>query len=156
MSCCHYQPTGDGFDSAFTVDASRITFGRGCLAELGQRAAALGMTRVALCSDATVAQLSIFDTAQRSLRAAGLDVVPYTDAHVEPTDESFRRAAEFATEAKPDGYVSVGGGSVIDTAKAANLYASHPADFLSYVNAPVGDGTPVPGPLAPHIACPTT
>jgi hydroxyacid-oxoacid transhydrogenase len=156
MSCCHYQPAGDGFDSAFTVDASRITFGRGCLAELGERAAALGMTRVALCSDATVAQCSFFDTAQRSLRAAGLDVVPYTDTHVEPTDESFRRAAEFATEVKPDGYVSVGGGSVIDTAKAANLYASHPADFLSYVNAPVGDGTPVPGPLAPHIACPTT
>jgi alcohol dehydrogenase class IV len=57
---------------------------------------------------------------------------------------------------KPDGYVSVGGGSVIDTAKAANLYASYPADFLAYVNAPVGAGTPVPGPLAPHIACPTT
>ena len=45
---------------------------------------------------------------------------------------------------------------MIDTAKAANLYATHPADFLSYVNAPVGDGTPVPGPLTPHIACPTT
>ena len=45
---------------------------------------------------------------------------------------------------------------MIDTAKAANLYASYPADFLSYVNPPVGDGTPVPGPLKPHIACPTT
>ena len=45
---------------------------------------------------------------------------------------------------------------MIDTAKAANLYASHPADFLSYVNPPVGEGTPVPGPLKPHIACPTT
>jgi alcohol dehydrogenase class IV len=156
MTCCHYQAAGDGFESAFTVDASRITFGRGCLEELGARASALGMTRVALFSDASVAGLSIFDTAQRSLRAAGLDVVPYTDVHVEPTDESFKRAAAFASEAKPDGYVSVGGGSVIDTAKAANLYASHPADFLSYVNAPVGSGTPVPGALAPHIACPTT
>jgi hypothetical protein len=48
MSCCHYQPTGDGLDTAFTVDASRITFGRGCLEELGDRAQALGMTRVAL------------------------------------------------------------------------------------------------------------
>ena len=34
-----------------------------------------------------------------------------------------------------------------DTAKAANLYASHPADLLHYVNAPVGAGAPVPGPL---------
>jgi alcohol dehydrogenase class IV len=156
MSCCHYQPAGDGFDSAFTVDASRITFGRGCLEELGDRAAALGMTRVALFSDAVVARLPVFDTARRSLRAAGIDVIAFTDVHVEPTDESFRKASAFASEVKPDGYVSVGGGSVIDTAKAANLYASYPADFLAYVNAPVGAGTPVPGPLAPHIACPTT
>lgn len=156
MSCCHYQPTGDRLDTAFTVDASRITFGRGCLGEVGDRASALGMTRVALFSDPVVAGLEIFDTARRSLHAAGIDVVPYTDVHVEPTDESFTRAAAFASEAKPDGYVSVGGGSVIDTAKAANLYATHPADFLAYVNAPVGEGTPVPGPLQPHIACPTT
>ncbi len=156
MSCCHYQPTGDGLETAFTVDASRITFGRGCLEELGDRGAALGMTRVALFSDAGVAALEVFDTAQRSLRAAGIDVVEYTDVRFEPTDESFKRAADFASETRPDGYVSVGGGSVIDTAKAANLYATHPADFLSYVNAPVGDGTPVPGPLTSHIACPTT
>lgn len=57
---------------------------------------------------------------------------------VEPTDASFADAVAFATAARPDGYVSVGGGSVIDTAKAANLYASHPADLLAYVNAPVG------------------
>jgi hydroxyacid-oxoacid transhydrogenase len=156
MSCCHYQPTGDGLDTAFTVDASRITFGRGCLNELGDRATALGMARVALFTDPVVAELEIFDTARRSLRDAGIDVLAYTDVHVEPTDESFIRAAAFASEAKPDGYVSVGGGSAIDTAKAANLYASHPADFLTYVNPPVGEGTRVPGPLKPHIACPTT
>jgi hydroxyacid-oxoacid transhydrogenase len=156
MSCCHYQQAGAGFESAFTVDASRVTFGRGCLDEVGDRASALGMTRVMLCSDASVAPLAIFDKARRSLLTAGLDVVPYLDVHVEPTDESFRRAAAFAAEVKPDGYVSVGGGSVIDTAKAANLYATYPADFLSYVNAPVGAGAPVPGPLRPHIACPTT
>ena len=156
MSCCHYQPAGDGLDTAFTVDASRVTFGRGCLSEVGDRAAALGMTRVALFSDATVATLEHFDTVHRSLRAAGIEVVPYIDVQVEPTDESFTRATAFASDAAPDGYVSVGGGSVIDTAKAANLYASHPADFLTYVNPPIGEGISVPGPLKPHIACPTT
>jgi alcohol dehydrogenase class IV len=151
MSCCHSE-----FDTAFTVDASRITFGRGCVREVGDRATALGMRRVALFSDASVARLEFFDTALQSLRDAGLDVVTYTESSVEPTDESFRAATAFATETKPDGYVSVGGGSVIDTAKAANLYATHPADFADYVNAPIGAGRPVPGPLAPHIACPTT
>src|SRR6185437_12519094 len=44
----------------------------------------------------------------------------------------------------------------IDTAKAANLYATYPADFLTYVNPPIGQGKPVPGRLKPLIAVPTT
>jgi hydroxyacid-oxoacid transhydrogenase len=156
MVCCDFPALAEGCDGAFTVDSSRITFGRGCLAELGDRAAALGMRRVALFSDVGVAGLPIFTTAHDSLVAAGVDVVTYTGVHVEPTDASFAEAARFAQEVIPDGYVSVGGGSVIDTCKAANLYATHPADFLAYVNAPIGEGKPVPGPLKPHIACPTT
>jgi hydroxyacid-oxoacid transhydrogenase len=156
MGCCHYHPVGEGCDTAFTVDTSRITFGRGCLAEVGDRARALGMKRVALFSDERVARLAHFEKVYQSLSAAGLDVAVYTDVHVEPTDRSFLEAARFAADARPDGYISLGGGSVIDTCKAANLYATHPANFLTYVNAPVGDGLPVPGPLRPHIACPTT
>ena len=44
----------------------------------------------------------------------------------------------------------------IDTAKAADLYATYPADLLTYVNAPIGQGVAVPGPLKPLIAVPTT
>ena len=76
--------------------------------------------------------------------------------HVEPTDASFLEAARFAREGRFDGYVSVGGGSVIDTCKAAALYATYPAELLAYVNAPLGEGRAVPGALPPHIACPTT
>jgi alcohol dehydrogenase class IV len=156
MGCCHYDAPEPGCDGAFTVDASRITFGRGCLAEAGERARSLGMRRVALFTDAWLKKLPHFDTLHRSLRAAGLDVVVFSEVRVEPTDGSFLAAARFAAEARPDGYVSLGGGSVIDTCKAANLYATHPADLLDYVNAPVGLARAVPGALAPHIACPTT
>ncbi|MBT4608549.1 MAG: iron-containing alcohol dehydrogenase, partial [Gemmatimonadetes bacterium] len=76
---------------------------------------------------------------------------------VEPTDASFQEAIQVATEGAFDGYIAVGGGSSIDTAKAANLYATHPPDnFLDYVNAPIGAGKPPPGPLKPLIAIPTT
>jgi hydroxyacid-oxoacid transhydrogenase len=156
MACCEVPIPAEDCDGAFTVDSSRVTFGRGCLAEVGDRAGALGLRRVALFSDAGVAKLPIFATARDSLLAAGIDVVAYTEAHVEPTDASFQDAARFAQGVDPDGYVSLGGGSVIDTCKAANLYTTYPADFLTYVNAPIGEGKPVPGPLKPHIACPTT
>jgi alcohol dehydrogenase class IV len=157
MGCCHAYFANNGIgDDAFTIDSSRLTFGAGCLKEAGDQAKALGMTRIAIYTDRRVRELSHFATVIASLKAAGLDYAVYDEVKVEPTDESFKRAARFAQEGKFDGFVSVGGGSVMDTCKAANLYSSHPAEFLAYVNAPVGGGTPVPGPVKPHIACPTT
>jgi hydroxyacid-oxoacid transhydrogenase len=131
-------------------------FGRGALAELGEHARGLGLYRVALFTDPRVAALPCFATAHAALRSAGIDAVVYDEVEVEPTDRSFLAAARFAAQGHFDGFVSVGGGSVIDTAKAAALYATYPADLLTYVNAPVGRGQSVPGPLPPHLACPTT
>ena len=103
-----------------------------------------------------VARLEAVRVVTGSLKTAGIDLAVYDEVRVEPTDQSFQQAARFAKEGRFDGFVSVGGGSTIDTCKAANLYATYPAEFLAYVNAPIGDGRPVPGPLRPHIACPTT
>ena len=158
--CCRYYGlegvAGHEGDAAFSVEVNHFTFGPGCLREAGSHARSLGMHRVALYTDKQVRDLPYVATVKRSLEAAGIDVAIYWECEVEPTDRSFKAAAAFAQEGRFDGFVSVGGGSVIDTAKAANLYASHPDDFLAYVNAPIGQGKPVPGPLKPHIACPTT
>jgi hydroxyacid-oxoacid transhydrogenase len=157
VSCCHhYYALAEGCESAFSVDMSKITLGPGCLAEAGQRLSARAVKRVAVFTDSRIKEMPFFQTLMDSLLRAGLDVALYDRVQVEPTDQSFLEAARFAAEANPDGYLSIGGGSVIDTCKAANLYATYPADFLAYVNAPVGEGRPVPGPLKPHIACPTT
>ena len=151
--------------------------------ELGPDAARLaGETpRVAVITDKVVADLEIFEVtasccrllmtarpsvptkccpciqdAISSLRRAGLDFGVYDEVMVEPTDASFEDAARFAADGKFTAYVSVGGGSVIDTCKVANLLATHPAPLMDYVNAPLGKAVPVPSPLQPHIACPTT
>ena len=156
MICCHYPSARAGGDGAFTIDASRVTFGRGCIAELGDRARSLGMRRVALFTDPRVATLAIFERARRSLVSAGLELELYDGVRVEPTSASFEEAARFALGATVDGFVSVGGGSVLDTAKAASLLSSYPAPLRAYANLPVGEARPVPGPLRPHLACPTT
>lgn len=143
-------------ETIFTVDPVPLKYGHGALAELGGDARGLGMTRVGLFTDRTVAGLPCMATALAALREAGLDVVVYDAVEVEPTDRSFAAAAAFAQSARLDGFVSLGGGSVMDTAKAANLLSTWPDDLLAYVNAPVGGAKPVPGPLKPHIACPTT
>ncbi|MGC2856418.1 hydroxyacid-oxoacid transhydrogenase [Novispirillum sp. DQ9] len=143
-------------ETIFTVDPVALKYGAGALRELGADATAAGMRRVLLVTDPTLAALPPVATATEALKAAGLEVVIFDRVRIEPTDTSFREAAAFAVEAKVDGFVSIGGGSVIDTAKAANLYSTYPADFLDYVNAPLGRAKPVPGPLKPHLACPTT
>ena len=53
MACCEVSIAAKDCDGAFTVDASRVTFGRGCLREVGDRARALGMRWVALFTDAS-------------------------------------------------------------------------------------------------------
>jgi hydroxyacid-oxoacid transhydrogenase len=157
MACAHGWLAEAG-DLAFSIDASKLVFGRGALVEIGDhlRAECAAGARVALFTDRTVGALEHVAIAHRSLSAAGYDVAVYDDVAIEPTDASFLAAARFAREGRFDAYVSVGGGSVIDTCKAAILYATYPADFLTYVNKPVGAGEPVPGPLPPHVACPTT
>jgi alcohol dehydrogenase class IV len=156
MGCCHYYAPSEGGDEAFAVDLSTITFGKGVLREAGDHARALGLERIALVTDKRLAASEHVAAVKKALGAAGVDFALYDEVRIEPTDESFQAATRFAQQGKFDGFVSVGGGSVIDTAKAANLYSTYPAEFLTYVNAPIGGGQPVPGPLKPLIACPTT
>jgi hydroxyacid-oxoacid transhydrogenase len=148
--------TSTTFETGFTMDTSSIKFGSGMTREAGYDAARHGCRRVMLVTDERLAPSTPVSIAAQSLRDAGVDAVIYDRVRTEPTDASFREAIAFAADGAFDGYVAVGGGSVIDTAKAANLYATYPADLLAYVNAPIGEARPVPGPLKPLIAIPTT
>lgn len=156
MACCHHYAFTEHGDEIFSVDASAIKFGPGALREVGDDAGALGLKRVALYTDRLLSESSHVAQVRKALQGAGIDVVVYDEVRVEPTDVSFQAASRFAMEGDFDGFVSVGGGSVIDTCKAANLYSTWPAQFMDYVNPPIGNGVAVPGPLKPHIACPTT
>ena len=143
-------------ETIFTMNMSSIKFGAGATREVGYEMKQLGAQRVMVAADPALVYEEPVSITLASLRGAGLDAVLFDRVRIEPTDVSFKDAIQFATEGNFDGYVAVGGGSTVDTAKAANLYATYPADLLTYVNAPIGQGQPVPGRLKPLIAIPTT
>jgi hydroxyacid-oxoacid transhydrogenase len=144
-------------DIAFEMAVSSVRFGVGVTREVGMDLADLGATRALVITDPTLAQMRPVEIVMQSLRDAGVPATLYDRVRVEPSDESFLDAIAFAREGAYDAFVAVGGGSTIDTAKAVNLYTTcPPADFLDYVNPPVGKGLPVPGPLKTLIAIPTT
>jgi len=142
---------------AFEMAASSIRFGPGVTREVGMDLADLGARKALVITDPLLAGMAPVQTVLESLENAGVDFVLYDRVRVEPTDDSFLDAIAFARQSPYDAYVAVGGGSTIDTAKAVNLYVTYPpADFLDYVNPPIGKGIPVPGPLKPLFAIPTT
>jgi hydroxyacid-oxoacid transhydrogenase len=143
-------------ETRFTIDTSSIKFGPGATREIGDDLRRFGVRRAMVVTDPRLAAGETVAIVREALREAGVEAVVYDRVRVEPSDRSFQDAAAFARDGAFDGYVAVGGGSVIDTAKAANLYATWPDDFLAYVNPPIGAGKPVPGPLRPLIAVPTT
>ncbi|HET7786525.1 MAG TPA: hydroxyacid-oxoacid transhydrogenase [Myxococcales bacterium] len=143
-------------ENAFELAASSIRFGRGVTREIGMDLAEMKARRVMVLTDPNLARLAPVATVLESLRDNKVSYALFDRVRVEPTDLSFKEAIEFAAHGRFDAFVAVGGGSTMDTAKATNLYDTWPADFLDYVNAPIGKGLPCPGALKPLIAVPTT
>jgi hydroxyacid-oxoacid transhydrogenase len=146
----------DDRERVFTLEATPVKFGPGAVADAGWELARLGVKRALLVTDPRLFEVGIPDRVRESIEAEGIKVVVYERARVEPTVDSLQDACDFALDAAVDGFVSVGGGSSIDTAKVANLIVSHPAEVMAYVNPPVGEGRKPPSPLLPHLAIPTT
>jgi hydroxyacid-oxoacid transhydrogenase len=143
-------------ETVFTLEATPVKFGPGAAGDAGWELARLGVTRALLVTDPGVAAAGHPDRVRAAVEAAGIEVVVFDRARVEPTLASLEEAAAFARDARVDGFVSVGGGSSMDTAKVADLVLSHPAPVMDYVNPPVGEGRKPAGPLRPHLAIPTT
>ena len=144
------------YEYAFEMAASGIRFGEGATREVGMDLSEMQMKRVMVVTDPVLRDLPPVQTVLESLSKEKIEYSLFDGTRIEPTDSSFKEAADFAVAGKFDAFVAVGGGSVMDTAKVANLYSCYPADFLDYVNPPIGKGVPVPGELKPLYAIPTT
>jgi hydroxyacid-oxoacid transhydrogenase len=143
-------------ETVFTMEATPLKYGPGASEEAGWELKRMGVRRVMLVSDPGVVKADITGRIVELIEAEGIEVDVWDRSRVEPTDDSFQAAADFAVEGEFDGFVAVGGGSSIDTAKVSDLIATHGGEIIDYVNAPVGGGQTPPGPLKPLLAIPTT
>lgn len=142
---------------AFEMACSNIRYGNGVTKEVAMDFQNIGAKNVCIMTDANVSKISAFQIVLDSMHRHDVNYKVYDNVRVEPTDTSFKEAIDFAKNGNFDAYLAVGGGSVMDTCKAANLYATKPdADFFDFVAAPLGKGLPVTHQLKPLIAIPTT
>jgi len=147
---------GPNSETIFSLESASLKFGNGAIEELGWELNRLGLKRPLLIADPRLRAFGLIDRAAEILGRAGIPVTIYDRIEVEPTIDSFGDAARVATEARPDCFIAIGGGSTIDTAKVANLISIHGGAIIDYVNQPVGGGRKPLSPLAPLIAIPTT
>lgn len=146
--------------------ASTLRFGTGATREVGMDlvnmisrlpAAEAKNAKIAVFTDRNIAKLPVMETVARSLQDNNLEYSVFDKVSVEPTDKSWIEAIDWARNTGVTHFVAVGGGSTMDTAKAANLLSCYPeADMMDFINAPIGKGTPINKQLKPLIAIPTT
>ena len=119
-------------DYAFEMASSSVRVGRGVSKEIGHDLIAMGLKdQVCVVTDKNLVNLPPFKIVADALKAAGVQFTVFDDVSVEPTDKSLEVAIAFAKKHNFKAFVAVGGGSVIDTAKAANVYMCNPsAEFL--------------------------
>jgi len=123
-----------------------LIHGVGVATQAGQRAKELGATRVLLVSDAGVARAGLLKPIEESLRAAGLPFATFTDIQADPTAESAERQADLLKTHQTDCIVAVGGGSVLDYAKALRLLHERGGPlrrFAGFGNVPAALSTPL-------------
>jgi hydroxyacid-oxoacid transhydrogenase len=102
-------------------------------------------------------QTKVVDQVVEYIKHANIEVDVWDGVEPEPSEESIIEGIKYASGKGFDVYIGLGGGSSLDTAKLINLYTTHPTnDFRDYFAPPIGKGKPIPGPLRPLIAVPTT
>jgi hydroxyacid-oxoacid transhydrogenase len=144
-------------DPVFTISLPQtIKFGFGVAKEAGYEARRLGIRRALMVVGPRLAETRLAEEVKASLEAEGIEVRALTRVKIEPDDEAIEEAYRAIKDLEIDGFIALGGGSTIDTAKILDLLYTHPAPLENYINMPVGKGMTPPGPLKPLIAIPTT
>ncbi len=108
---------------------TKIVFGEGRVAEIGEIAATFGKKAFVLTYDEEfVKGIGFWSKVETPLKSAGVEIIPFFGIKSNPSIELAREAIAILKKEKPDVIIAVGGGSVIDTAKAISAGVKYEGD----------------------------
>jgi 4-hydroxybutyrate dehydrogenase len=129
----------------------RIHFEFGAISALDAEIAYQKIERPLLLTDRNLVDLGVIERVLAALPAVARRNI-FADVPPNPTAKAVDRGASLYRDGQHDGLIAVGGGSVIDCAKAIALLATHPGPISKYL----GRADRIIVPPAPLIAVPTT
>ncbi len=131
----------------------KLIFGKGLASKAGKEAKKLGGKRVLLITDEGVLKAGLVDDVKAGVLDEGLSLVSiYSEVPQDSDIETCSQIGVMARKKSVDTIISVGGGSVIDTAKLSNILISCGGELFEYLTGK----RILKGPLKPHITIPTT
>ncbi|WP_287586580.1 hydroxyacid-oxoacid transhydrogenase [Candidatus Borrarchaeum sp.] len=143
-------------DTVWDLQMSRIKFGYGVASEIGYDLKRLEIRNCLIITDPVLAQIGTVDKIKHVIEEQDIDVMIWNKVEPEPSLNSMQDCIGSLKDNNFDGFVAVGGGSSIDSAKVIDLVLTHGGKILDYMAPPFGEGKKIPGPSKPLIAVPTT
>ena len=134
--------------------ANPLLFGRGTANLAGEKCAQFGIRKALVIFDKGIKAAGLADIVLDSLKSSGIGYVCFDGVVAEPPDWSCEQAGALGVSENVDGIVAVGGGSSIDTAKAAKALLLNPPPLRRYFSSSIGSALDKPG--KPLIVIPTT
>lgn len=134
---------------------TRIIFGVGAAAKVGEEAKRLSATRALIVTDKGVGRAGLLGPIESSLRAAGVETAVYDEVLGNPVEKNVHDGVKAFREAKADLVVALGGGSPLDVGKLVRLGVNHTRPLVDYDDATGGDKY-ITENVPPMLAIPTT
>lgn len=130
---------------------SRIVYGHGAIKNLGNEAKRLGCSRAVIVTDKGLTKNNLEQPLLESLRSANVAAEVFDGVELDPSPESIEKSLELISRVNADIIIGFGGGSALDSAKAAALLAKHGGPLERFFGMHL-----VPSACLPTILIPTT
>ena len=141
--------------NSVTIGGIKLVIGNGASGSVGAEAAARKWKKIFLVTDPEIIRLGLHKKMIKSLEENEITYYLFDQVPSDPPTSVVEKGRKLLMEDQYDGVAAIGGGSVMDAAKAMNIMQFHEGKILDYDNSPSG-GKKFLRPGLPLFSIPTT